>query len=81
MAVAVCKHTPTLRQKALYWAHVVWNHNVEKFEDTDRLLRICLMVDWMDGLLDRCPTCLWETLGDDTVHLHHVGDCCCEDDD
>jgi len=78
--VTNCRHTPSLLHKALYWAHVIWNHTpqFEYLAGKDSIIRVCLIADWIDGLLDRCPSCLWDSLDTDFVHLHHVMDEHCD---
>lgn len=78
MQQIICKHVPTFVEKALYWAHVIWNHNVADFDfvaSQNQVVRSCLLVDWIDGVSEQCPEC---TPGP-TVHLHHLSGMCDDD--
>jgi hypothetical protein len=69
MQRVLCKHTPTRIEKAMYWAHVVWNHTPDfDFLMVNQVVRACLLADWMDGLTNLCPECQ----PDEPLHIHHL---------
>ena len=74
MQRVICKHQPTLVEKALYWGHVIWNHNADYdfIASKNQVVRSCLLADWIDGIAPTCPECTPEG----EVHLHHLpGEC------
>lgn len=57
-----CEHKPGWFDKAIYYAHIVWQHRPEIWgegKEPDFVVRMCLTNDWIECGIP-CPSCIKE---------------------